>query len=84
MIVTTFSAREFNQDVGKAKKATRFGPVFVTDRGKPAHVLLCFADYQRLSDRHRNIADALAMPGIEDIEFAPQPARIKSTPADFG
>ena len=32
------------------------------DRGKPAHVLLSFAEYQRLTQQRRNIADALAMP----------------------
>ena len=40
MTVTTFSSREFNRDVTRAKKAARAGPVFVTDRGRPAHVLL--------------------------------------------
>src|SRR2546430_4851867 len=36
--ITTFSSREFNQDPGRAKKAARKGPVFITDRGHPAHV----------------------------------------------
>lgn len=41
---------------------SKSGPVFITDRGKPAHVLLSFAEYQRLTQQRRNIADALAMP----------------------
>ena len=42
MTITTLSSRELNQDVTRAKKATKAGPVFITDRGKPAHVLLSF------------------------------------------
>ena len=83
MTVTTLSSREFNQDTGRAKKATIDGPVFITDRGKPAHVLLSFKDYQRLKGERRNIADALAMPGQEDIEFDPPRIVIDICPADF-
>ena len=49
MAVTTFSSREFNQYVSEAKKAAESGPVFITDRGKPAHVLLSIDEYRRLS-----------------------------------
>lgn len=83
MTITTLSSRELNQDVTKAKKATRDGPVFITDRGKPAHVLLSFEEYQKLTQQRRNIADALAMPGIEDIKFDPPRANIKIRPADL-
>ena len=38
--MTTFSAREFNQQVSKARKAALEEPVFITERGKPRHVLL--------------------------------------------
>ena len=48
MTTTTISSREFNQDAGGAKKAADKGPVIITDRGKPAHVLLSFEDYQKL------------------------------------
>lgn len=71
MTITTLSSRELNQDVTRAKKASQSGPVFITDRGKPAHVLLSFEDYQRLTKQRRNIADALAMPGVAEIEFDP-------------
>ncbi|AQV95794.1 hypothetical protein D9M68_160440 [compost metagenome] len=83
MTITTLSSRELNQDVTRAKKATKDGPVFITDRGKPAHVLLSFEEYQRLTQQRRNIADALAMPGVEDIEFNPPRANIKFRPADL-
>ena len=83
MTITTLSSRELNQDVTRAKKATRSGPVFITDRGKPAHVLLSFEDYQRLTRQRRNIADALAMPGNADIDFDPPRVTIGARPADL-
>ncbi len=83
MTITTLSSRELNQDVSRAKKAAKSGPVFITDRGKPAHVLLSIEEYQRLTKQRRNIADSLAMPGIADIEFEPQRATIGARPADF-
>ena len=49
MAITTLSSREFNQDTSRAKKAASEGPVFITDRGKPAHVLLSIEDYQRIT-----------------------------------
>jgi prevent-host-death family protein len=82
-MITTLSSREFNQDTSKAKKAAKKGPVFITDRGKPAHVLLSIEDYRRLAGGQRKIADALAMPGGEDIEFEPPRAEIKTRRADL-
>ena len=69
--ITTLSSREFNQDSSKAKKAAQNGPVFITDRGKPAHVLLTIEDYRKLTGKTLNIIDLLAMPGLENIEFEP-------------
>ncbi len=83
MTITTLSSREFNQGASEAKRASNNGPVFITDRGKPAHVLLTFEHYQRLTKQRRNIADALAMPGMSDIEFEPPCVTIEARPADF-
>lgn len=83
MTITTLSSRELNQDVTRAKKAARNGPVFITDRGKPAHVLLSIEDYQRLTGQRRNVADSLAMPGVADIEFEPPRVTIGAPPADL-
>lgn len=83
MTITTLSSRALNQDVTRAKKASLSGPVFITDRGKPAHVLLSFEDYQQLTRQRRNIADALAMPGVADIEFEPARANIGIRPVNF-
>lgn len=83
MTITTFSSRELNQDVTKAKKATKDGPVFITDRGKPAHVLLSIEDYWLITRQRRSIADALAMPDVADIEFDPPRVDITIRPAEF-
>ena len=83
MAITTFSSREFNQDASRAKKAAQDGPVFITDRGKPAHVLLSIDDYRRLAGGPRKIADALAMPGGEDVEFEAPRVDIDSRPVDL-
>ena len=69
MTITTFSSRQFNQDASKAKKAAKLGPVFITDRGHPAHVLMTFLEYKKMSGRHTKIADLLAMPDMEGIEL---------------
>jgi prevent-host-death family protein len=63
------SSREFNQDISRAKREAANGPVFITDRGKPAHVLLSMADYERLIQPKQSLADALACPEAAAIEF---------------
>jgi prevent-host-death family protein len=83
MTVTTLSSREFNQDTSGAKKAAQHGPVFITDRGRPAHVLLTIEDYQRLIGGNMSLAEALAQPG--DVDF--DPPRVDGgifKPADLG
>lgn len=68
-MTTQISSREFNQDTSGAKKAAEKGPVYITDRGRPAHVLLTFEAYEKLIGKNR-VLDLLAEPpGVEDIEF---------------
>lgn len=83
MPITTLSSREFNQDTSRAKKAAMQGPVFITDRGKPAHVLLSIEEFQRISLGRQKIADLLAMPGIEDIELEIPPLADHAHAADL-
>ena len=80
MSTSTFSSREFNQNTGGAKNAANDGPVYITDRGKPSHVLLSFAEYQRLANKEPNIIQLLGQPaGIGDIEFdAPKSTDVAS------
>ena len=84
MTITTLSSREFNQDTGRAKLAARNGPVFITDRGSPAHVLLTFEEYQRLTGGTASIIDLLGLPpGVEDAELEPPRLRDPAQPADL-
>ncbi|MFZ4537598.1 type II toxin-antitoxin system Phd/YefM family antitoxin [Propionivibrio sp.] len=83
MTITTLSSRQFNQDASKAKKAALAGPVFITDRGRPAHVLLTFDEYKRITGIHTKIADLLAMPGIEDVDLEIPQLHDLAQPADF-
>jgi prevent-host-death family protein len=84
MAITTLSSREFNQDASKAKKAAQHGPVFITDRGRPAHVLLTIEQYQQLTGADNSIVTLLAMPVPADVEFeAPKVTGPLYRPADL-
>jgi len=83
MTITTLSSRELNQDIGRAKRAASDGPVFITDRGKPAHVLLSIEEYRRLTGGQRSLLEALSMAGMEDIEFDPPKIELKLQIPDF-
>ncbi len=84
MMITTMTSREFNQDVSRVKRASSFGPVFITDRGQVAHVLLTITDYQELTNTKESIVDLLAMPEAADIEFeAPKLKQALYRPENF-
>ncbi|WP_420623554.1 type II toxin-antitoxin system Phd/YefM family antitoxin [Candidatus Poriferisodalis sp.] len=84
MSTIKLTSREFNQDTGRAKKAAHDGPVYITDRGRPSHVLLTFADYTRLAGNRASIIDQLAdPPGIEDIDFQVPASHQTAQPAAF-
>ncbi|CRM45206.1 type II toxin-antitoxin system Phd/YefM family antitoxin [Pseudomonas edaphica] len=83
MTITTISSREFNQDTSGAKKAASKGPVFITDRGKPAHVLLSIEDYQKLTGLNVDIVDLLVMPEAAEIDFETERAVITHRPVDL-
>jgi hypothetical protein len=54
----------------EGSKAARHGPVIVTDRGRPAHVLLSYEEYQRLVAGGASIIDLLGAPeGVEDVDL---------------
>lgn len=64
------SSRDFNQDVSQAKRAARLGPVFITDRGKPTHVLMSIENFKNLTGQTESVVDLLAMP--DSVEVEPQ------------
>ena len=71
MSITKLSSRDFNQDTSRAKRAAKRGPVFITDRGRPSHVLLTVEEYQRITGGQKSVLDLLAMPAAAEIEFDP-------------
>jgi hypothetical protein len=75
--------REFNQDASGAKKAARRGPVFITDRGRPAPVLLTIEDYRRLAGGDLSLVDALAQPDGAHFDFKPPRIGGFAKPADL-
>ena len=80
--MTKLSSREFNQDTSRAKRAAEEGPVIITDRGRPAHVLLTFEHYQQLTGEKGSIIDLLGSPpGVEDVELELHPLRDLAQPA---
>ena len=82
--MTKLSSREFNQDTGGAKRAAELGPVYITDRGRPSHVLLTFDDYRRLAAEHPTMVQLLGEPaGIEAVELVVQIRREVAEPAEL-
>jgi len=69
MTIVTMTSREFNQSASEAKKASLNGPVFITDRGKPSHVLLSIEEYRKLTGGVTTLAEALAQEDSTDVEF---------------
>ncbi len=78
-MTTTVTSREFNQNRARVKSAAERGPVIVTDRGKPSLAVLRFEDYERLMKPRIRLADALYMPGADEVEFE-IPARTDYAP----
>jgi prevent-host-death family protein len=86
MTATIISSREFNQNTSAAKKAAEKGPVFITDRGRTAHVLLTVESYEKMKHGGKNILELLAMPEadiIEDFDELIPRSREIARPADF-
>jgi PHD/YefM family antitoxin component YafN of YafNO toxin-antitoxin module len=85
MAIHTFSSRDFTRDVSAAKRAAADGPVFITDRGRPAYALLKIDDYYKLArDEPRSLLDIMdALPG-GDFEFEPPKFTGKVKRADLG
>lgn len=81
--LSTLSSRDLNQDVGRAKRAALRGPVIITDRGKPSHVLLSIAQYRKLQGRGKSLVEALSMPGLSTLRLPLSRSRLKLDPADL-
>ena len=83
MATTILTSRDFNRDPSRAKRAARLGPVFVTERNKPALVVLSMQDYERLSGRNGSLADMLTPDDVLDFPFDPPKSGISACVPDF-
>ncbi len=83
MAISSMSGREFNQAVSEAKKAANLGPVFITDRGRPAHVLMSMAHYQKLTGGQPKIGELLSMPEVAALALDTPKLSDVAQAADF-
>lgn len=86
MPVHTFSSRDFTRDVSAAKRAAVDGPVFITDRGRPAFALLKIEDYHRIAGHGEltllEVMDGI--PGGDVFEFDPPRLNIQTRSIELG
>ena len=80
--MTQVTSREFNQNTSAVKRTADTEVVFITDRGRPSHVLMSIDTYERLRGRG-SLYDALAMPDPEDIDFEARKAQLQHRIPDF-
>jgi hypothetical protein len=73
-LLQTVTSRHFNQDTSAAKKRTANGPLIITDRGRPAHVLMTFAAYEKLNGKPMTLLEALG--GGEGHDFVFEAPRL--------
>jgi prevent-host-death family protein len=80
-VARTMTSRQFNQDTAGAKRAAADGPVVVTDRNRPAHVLMTWEHYRLLSGDAPTPMDLIADRPAQDVDL-PLPER--TLPRDSG
>lgn len=85
MTIHTFSSRDFTRDVSAAKRAAVDGPVFITDRGRPAFALLKIDDYYRIAGQSElSLLDVMdGIPGGDGIDFNPPRLNLQIQSASF-
>ena len=83
MTKMTVSSRELNQALSQVKKSSLTGPVIITDRGRPSHVMMSYAHYQRLTGKRTSIVERLSSPDTAELEFEPVSHRLGLKPAQL-
>jgi hypothetical protein len=80
----TVSSREFNSDVAGAKRAAATEPLFITDRGEPAFVLLSMEKFRELTRSGKSGLDILIELGAQfpngELNFEWEPERMPGHP----
>lgn len=75
------SSRQFNQDTSAAKRLATEGPVVITDRGRPAFVLMTFEEYQRdhAAGRNERLSDLLVCDADIELDIADRSTNERGT-----
>jgi len=83
MMSNEITTEELDLHPKAALKASQEAPVFVTEGGKPAFVLISQAHYQQLIIKPGSIVDALSLPPTSpDAKFNAPKANIVAKPID--
>lgn len=77
----SISSREFNQDIGQAKRKSAHHPLVITERGKPTHVLLSFDEYQSMMSAQPKVTELLKC--ADETDFEPAKLELQLKPVDF-
>lgn len=85
MQITEVSSREFNRESSRVKRQADEGPVFITDHGVRAHVIMSVRHYEALKARRsKTLLQAVAQAeGAADVEFDVPRADIALRPVDL-
>ena len=79
--IHTITSREFGHNVSSAKHLAKDGPVFITDRGERAYVLMSIGDYDTLAGSARSMSLLELMDSLPDTsavdDFEIQPLGIE-------
>jgi prevent-host-death family protein len=68
------SSREFNQNTARAKREAAKAPLEITERGRPAFVLMTIETYDSLNKPRRTLSEILYHPESAHIDL-PLPER---------
>ncbi|WP_152364746.1 type II toxin-antitoxin system Phd/YefM family antitoxin [Microlunatus speluncae] len=76
--MSTMSSQEFNRNPTSAKRQADEGPVYVTEHGKPAYVVINIDEYRRLKGELKaDLVTRLQMDEYHDVELPPVEMDIK-------
>ena len=79
----TRTSQEFNRQASALRHRATVEPLPITDRGRPAHVLMSYAAYQALQGPAQSVADLLAMPVADELDDVLQRSREMARSADL-
>jgi len=82
-MMQTATSQEFNRQASALRQRATAAPLLITDRGRPAHVLMSYAAYQALQGPAQSVADLLAMPVADELDGVLQTSLDKARSADL-